>query len=192
MIPNAIAETTVRIAHFSDIHLTAPQLSWRPSDLLTKRATGWMNLKLVRGRRFRDAPLILQAMMADIRDRGCQHLIFSGDASTLGFAEEIEVAARALHVGQEGSLPGLAVPGNHDYYTGSLFPSPLLGEENRRAAPFERYFAPWQIGERIDGHIYPFAQRVGSCWLIGVNSARPNFWLWDAGRSGGRATRTLA
>ena len=30
-----------------------------------------------------------------------------------------------------------------------------------------------------DDH-YPFARKVGHVWLIGLNSAVPNFWLWDA------------
>jgi hypothetical protein len=45
---------------------------------------------------------------------------------------------------------------------------------------FERCFAPWQAGERIDAETYPFAQRVGSAWLVAVNSATANRWAWDA------------
>src|SRR5262249_46528330 len=67
-------------------------------------------------------------------------------------------------------LPGLAVPGNHDYCT----------PWSVAAGHFERHFSPWLRGERVDGHTYPFAQRVGDAWLVAVNSSRPNFWPWDA------------
>ena len=167
----------IRIAHFSDIHVTARPLGFRLRDLLTKRTTGWMNLRIGRGRRFRDAEKVVEAMMGDIRERGCQHLVFSGDATMMGFEPEFHVAARCLGLPQsphaereEYSTPGLAVPGNHDYYTRSAV----------RSGCFEKVFAPWQQGERIGDHTYPFAQRVGHCWLIGVNSARSNFLLWDA------------
>ncbi len=50
---------------------------------------------------------------------------------------------------------------------------------------FERYFALWQKGERIGDETYPFAQRVGPVWLVGVNSSKYNVLTWDAsGRVG--------
>src|SRR5208282_3175150 len=39
---------------------------------------------------------------------------------------------------------------------------------------------PWQEGERLDGRVYPFAQRVGPLWLAAVNSSVANRWPWDA------------
>jgi len=166
MTPDANKLSAVRLAHFSDIHLTAKPLGWRARDLLTKRATGWMNLKLGRGRRFRDAGRIVAAMMRDIRERGNEHVVFTGDATTMAFESEFSAAARCLDL----NIPGLAVPGNHDYYTRSAV----------HAGFFERFFAPWQAGQRIGVETYPFAQKAGSCWLIGVCSARSNALLWDA------------
>jgi hypothetical protein len=49
-----------------------------------------------------------------------------------------------------------------------------------RSGHFERYFAPWQIGEHIGNEVYPFAQRVGSAWLVAVNSSTANRLYWDA------------
>jgi 3',5'-cyclic AMP phosphodiesterase CpdA len=108
--------------------------------------------------------------MEDIRRRRPDHLIFSGDATSLGFEAELAHAANLLGVGREGSLSGLAVPGNHDYYTRTVAASGL----------FEKYFAPWQTGERVDGAIYPFAQPVGPLWLVAVNTSTGNLWTWDA------------
>src|SRR5262249_42598928 len=57
---------------------------------------------------------------------------------------------------------------------------------------FERTFAPWQKGERIDESVYPFAQRLGTGWLVAVNSACHNRWAWDArGRVGLAQLRRL-
>src|SRR5439155_19497125 len=76
-------------------------------------------------------------------------------------------------------LPGLAVPGNHDYCTR---PAACSGN-------FERAFAPWQQGVRVDEQTYPFAQKVGPVWLIGVNSSTGNRWAWDAGGAVGPEQR---
>lgn len=180
-----VAGETIRIAHFSDIHITARPLGWRMRDFLTKRSTGWMNLRIGRGRLFRDAGHIAARMMHEIRQRGCQHVVFSGDATIMGFPAELETAVQKLGVhalsssrpdGYAAPLSGLAVPGNHDYYTRAAV----------RSGCFERAFAPWQQGERIGEHVYPFAQRVGHCWFIAVNSARANFLAWDSRGQVGR------
>jgi 3',5'-cyclic AMP phosphodiesterase CpdA len=158
----------VRLAHLSDVHVTARRVGWRVEDWLNKRLAAWFNLRLLgRGFRFRSANLVLDAAIDDVRRRHVDHVVFSGDATAMGFEEEMAEAARLLRVGE---LPGLAVPGNHDYCTRSA----MLG------GYFERHFAPWQVGERVGGHTYPFAQRVGHLWLIAVNSATANRWAWDA------------
>ena len=90
----------------------------------------------------------------------------------LGFLVASSARAELLHVER---LPGVAVPGNHDYCTQAAAAS----------GAFERCFAPWQRGDRLDDNVYPFAQRVGEAWLISVNSAKANRWFWDAsGRTG--------
>jgi 3',5'-cyclic AMP phosphodiesterase CpdA len=168
------APPTVRLAHFSDIHVTARPQGWKARDLLSKRVTGWLNLRVLgRSLRFRRADVIVAALAADLARRRSDRVIFSGDASTLGFEAELARAASLLDLTNPAQLPGLAVPGNHDYYTRALAAAGL----------FERYFAPWQTGLRVDAAVYPFAQRVGHVWLVAVNTATGNFWTWDA--SGG-------
>ena len=109
-------------------------------------------------------------------------MLFSGDASAMGFEEELARAAHLLGVGGPDALPGLAVPGNHDYCT----------HHAMHAAHFERHFGPWQAGERVGDAVYPFAQRVGHAWVVGVNSSTANRWAWDAsGRVGGEQLRRL-
>jgi 3',5'-cyclic AMP phosphodiesterase CpdA len=165
----------VRLAHLSDVHVTVRRVGWRREDWLNKRLAAWFNLRVLgRGFRFRSANLVLEAMLEEFRTRRQDHIVFSGDATAMGFEEEMAEAARLLRVGE---LPGIAVPGNHDYCTRSA----MLG------GSFERHFAPWQVGERVGEERYPFAQRVGHVWLIAVNSATANRWAWDARGSVGPA-----
>lgn len=162
---------TVRLAHLSDIHVTTAQLDWRLADWFNKRLPGWINFRwLGRGHRFRRAELVLRTLVKEIRERKPDHIVFSGDATAMGFEPEFELAANLLMVTDPDTPAGIAVPGNHDYYT----------RLSARAGHFERYFAPWQVGERIDGELYPFAQRLGEYWLVAVNSSTGNRWMWDA------------
>jgi 3',5'-cyclic AMP phosphodiesterase CpdA len=164
----------IRLVHFSDVHITAKPLGWERGDYFTKRLPGWINFRwLGREYRFRRAEDVLTALVDEFRRLRPDRVIFSGDATALGFEAELARAAALLGMGEPDRLPGLAVPGNHDYYTPAVAAAGL----------FERYFAPWQEGERVDGAVYPFAQRVGPLWLVGVNSCTGNRWTWDAAGS---------
>jgi 3',5'-cyclic AMP phosphodiesterase CpdA len=166
---------TVRLAHFSDIHVTAPVCAWRRDDWFNKRLAAWINLRwLGRGHHFRHTEAVLHALGGELTGRAVDRVVFSGDATALGFDEEMARAADLLGVGR---LPGLAVPGNHDYCT----------PRAARSGDFERHFAPWLTGERVSADVYPFAQRVGHLWLVGVNSAVANHWAWDARGAVGEA-----
>jgi 3',5'-cyclic AMP phosphodiesterase CpdA len=169
--------SAVRLVQFSDIHITTAPLGWRRADWLNKRGPGWLNLKwLGRKHCFRDAERVLAAFADELQRRQPDHVIFSGDATALGFEAELARAVALLGVSGPESLPGMAVPGNHDYYTRQVAASGL----------FERYFAPWQKGQRVNGAVYPFAQRVGHVWLVAVNSSTGNRWFWDAAGSVGQ------
>jgi 3',5'-cyclic AMP phosphodiesterase CpdA len=161
----------IRLAHFSDIHLFR-EVAWKASDYFSKRLTGRFNHKyLGRGKRFANAEEVIVALTHELEAIPFDLSIFSGDSSTFGIAEEIDAAARSLPL----HLPGLAVPGNHDYYTG----------QSRQARYFETAFARWQQGERVNEQTYPFTRNVGNYHVIGVNSATENRGFWDArGRVG--------
>ena len=161
----------MRLAHFSDVHVTTPDCVWSRQDWLNKRLSAWINLRLLgRGFRFRCTEQVLAALRQDLLQRGFDGIVFSGDATALGFKEELTRAADLLDLRSPNLLPGIAVPGNHDYCTRA---SMIAGD-------FETTFAPWQQGLRIDGATYPFARRIGPVWLVGVNSAVANRWPWDA------------
>ncbi len=167
----------VRLAHLSDIHITAPELEWTRTDWFNKRLAAWMNFRLLgRGLRFRHANHVLARLVEAIRERHIDHVVFSGDATALGFPAEFKRAAQILQV---DSIPGMAVPGNHDYCT---VPAAAAG-------CFERNFGPWQRGVRVDEQTYPFVQRVNGVWLVGVNTATGNRLAWDASGAAGSEQR---
>jgi 3',5'-cyclic AMP phosphodiesterase CpdA len=164
----------IRLAHLSDIHITAPHLDWKLRDWFNKRHAAWINFRwLGRRHRFSRADEVLSALVTELAERRPEHIIFSGDATALGFESEIRRACQMLRVDDAGMPPGLAVPGNHDYCTR---PAAASGH-------FERYFAPWQQGTRLNGELYPFAQRVGHLTLVAVNTCTGNIWPFDAAGS---------
>ncbi|CAN5454635.1 metallophosphoesterase [soil metagenome] len=161
----------IKLVHFSDVHLTAQPLGWTARDILSKKSPGWINVKLLgRGNRFKHAPRIVEALRSDLATRGYDHLIFSGDATTLAFPGEFAISAASLGLTDPGMPPGIAVPGNHDYYTGHAVKQNL----------FKQHFEPWLQGTRIDSNLFPFARKVGPAWLIAVNSSTANLWTFDA------------
>ena len=166
----------VRLAHFSDIHISSKKLDWLFRDYFNKRLPGWINHRLLgRGYIFRNAERVLQSLFSELRQRPLDWLVFSGDATAMGFEAEIRRATELMNLDNGNILDGIAVPGNHDYHNAYAAKSGL----------FERYFAHWQKGERIGEEIYPFAQKVKGIWLIGINSSSGNRFPWDAtGRAG--------
>ena len=157
---------TVRLIHVSDVHLTRRLDPRRVADLARKRLTGFA-AGVVTGRRrhFRHAMPMMAAFEEFLAAASPDFIVFSGDATTLALPEEFTAASTALRVHDR---PGIAVPGNHDKYVASA------------ALAFERHFAPWQLGERLPGHAYPFAVRVGPVWLIALDSAKPNWRITDS------------
>jgi 3',5'-cyclic AMP phosphodiesterase CpdA len=169
-------EKPVRLFHFSDIHLALDRPGWQLRDLVNKRVPGWLNLHYMgRGRQFDNAAHIVERFLTEVGSQHPDCLIFSGDATGLGFEKEVARAAEILGVASAQGISGLAVPGNHDYYTRAAAASGV----------FERYFAPWQQGKRVGDATYPFARKVGPVWLIAVNSSTGNRWFWDAAGSVG-------
>lgn len=167
----------IRFGHFSDVHLTSKHLGWTVRDVFSKKSIGWVNVKLLgRGARFKHAPRVVDAMLNEFRSMPLDHLVFSGDATKLAFANEFRIAAEKLGVHDASLPPVIAVPGNHDYYTRPAFQARL----------FEQQFAPWLSGERISEHTYPFARKVGHAWIIALNSATPNWAPLDASGSIGK------
>jgi 3',5'-cyclic AMP phosphodiesterase CpdA len=167
-----------RIAHFSDLHLTALPLKLNLLDWFGKRTVGWLNSRIGRGHTFRDANEISRRLLAELPERSIDHILFTGDATQLGLPTEFDVV-RDLFRDTFQRFPGTAMPGNHDHYTRRSVWGNL----------FEDTFADWQAGERVSIDTYPYARRVGPLWLIAINSSRPNASPWDSRGEVGRPQR---
>lgn len=161
----------IRLVHFSDIHLFQPGARWKTREYFSKRVTGFVNNRfLPRSQHFKQASVVLHRLVEDAYSKSPDLVIFSGDATTLGVEEEFAQASELLRIEQAETPTALAVPGNHDYYT----------THSVKQGLFERHFAKWQHGERLDEEIYPFARRIGPLFIVAVNSCQWNRWSWDS------------
>src|SRR5947209_12528910 len=87
----------VRLAHISDIHVTTPRLEWQWEDWFNKRLPGWLNFRLLgRAWRFRHGDAVLSTLVSELQQRKPDRIIFSGDATAMGFESEFARAAAIL------------------------------------------------------------------------------------------------
>jgi 3',5'-cyclic AMP phosphodiesterase CpdA len=175
-----LRDVVIRLAHFSDLHLTATPLGLTIRDYLSKRLIGWLNHQGRRRKSFAQAETILGQFLEELKNERFDHVIFTGDATTLGLKREYQTLMQTF--GNFEVLPeGVATPGNHDYYT----------RRSRRSGLFEATFAKWLQGIRVGPWPYPFAKKVGNYWLVMVNSAQPNSVPWDSRGRVGKKQRSL-
>ncbi|MDP8998782.1 MAG: metallophosphoesterase [Myxococcota bacterium] len=168
----------MRIAHFSDLHLLS--LDGVPvRRFMNKRITGWVNLRLKRASIHRSE--YVRAIAREIGARDFDHVVVTGDLTNLALESEYDLARDVLErdLGLDPSRVTV-VPGNHDVYTrGAL--------SCRR---FERYFAPWLIGDLpelavdVNGGFFPVVKLRGSVAIIGLSSAVPRPPMVAAGELG--------
>jgi hypothetical protein len=166
-----LAMSTITLAHVSDLHLPfEPVLS--PLQRLSKRQlSSWAWHR--RGALHRTE--ILEALKADLRVQGADHIVVTGDTANFSLPEEFRRAALWLETLAPAARISL-VPGNHDALV-------RVAEEQGlgRLAPFTRAADGW-----------PFVHRVGSVALIGLSSARPTAPLLARGRIGAAQRSRLA
>lgn len=168
----------MRIAHFSDPHLFALE-GLSPWRLLNKRLTGWMNLKLHRGRKHREA--YLHAVLGELRRLAVAQVVVTGDLTALALEQEFIAVRKLLHdeVGLEPRDVSV-VPGNHDAYTrGAL--------RDRR---FGRFFEEFTTSDLPDIAVdlglgrFPFVRIRDKVAIIGLSTAVPRPPLIAAGALG--------
>ncbi len=158
-----LSMSAITLAHLSDLHLPFdPRLS--PSQRLSKRQlSSWA----WRRRRMLHRTEILEALVADVRTQGADHIVITGDITNFSLPEEFRRAASWL----EALAPPArisVVPGNHDAL---VWVSEIEGLG--RLAAWTRADAGWPSVHRLD--------RVA---LIGLNSARPTAPLLARGSLG--------
>ena len=162
-----------RLAHFTDIHITDPPDLWPHLRRPSKRLVGWANLRFTkRWQRFRDAPHIVEALVADILELDPDHVLFTGDLTSLSLDSEFHAAQRLLlPLIRRGKISGL--PGNHDLYT----------PRAARSGLYRKLFGSWEESDLTDSP--PWARRLSAdLALIGVVDSRPTGLFDSSGRIG--------
>jgi 3',5'-cyclic AMP phosphodiesterase CpdA len=155
-------------AHFSDLHLpiaTPPGLA----ELLGKRALGYLSWR--RRRRRWHQPAVAEALIADMKAKGCAGALLSGDIVNISTEAEFLAAEQWLGA-RFTDLPLTITPGNHDAYV----PAPW----DRGLGRLGRYMigaggADLQPRPRAGPQDFPFRTDFGrpDLAVIVANSAPP-------------------
>lgn len=177
------AQHVFTLAHVSDIHLSpVPKVMRR--QLLSKRLFGYVNWH--RGRKFVHKREVLDLLTHDLKERGPDHILVTGDLTNLGLPQEFPPAAEWLW--QLGAPDDVTViPGNHDAYV-RLHPD----KATALWRPFmEANEAGSALFETPPGG-FPFVRRYGDIALIALSSAVPTAPLVAAGWLGSAQRRALA
>lgn len=161
----------VRIAHYSDIHVTIPPPSGGALGLVSKRIMGAANY-YVGGRRrhFRDVERRITALLEDIDELGVDHALCTGDITQMSWTEEFERCAELYGDRLNQPERHTVIPGNHDRYT-------RAADRNKR---FEKYFGSVSTPDRS----YPFVKYVGDVAIVALDVARAAGLLDSSGYAG--------
>ncbi|KQT19842.1 metallophosphatase [Methylobacterium sp. Leaf399] len=157
-----------RLAHLTDPHV-GPLPRPRLRQLLSKRATGYVNWR--RGRGQGHDMDVLAALVADLHAQGQDHIACTGDLCNIGLPSEWATSRVFLEaLGPPGAVS--FVPGNHDAYVrGSL--EGLLGA-----------CGDWATGDGEARAGFPYLRRRGPVALVGLSSAIPTKPFVASGRLG--------
>lgn len=182
----------IRIAHFSDIHITeAPaRIPW--SALLSKRVVGWANLKFGRRHaRLANAATVAGALIKDLQTSELDHLLFTGDVTGLSLRSEFETAEGVLRP-LLNDPRATGIPGNHDVYVRSAVRDRL----------FDDYIGAWvrtdlqrhEFPEPLRAsYPYPLLRLIGDeVALVCLNDSRPAAFYDSSGRVGQAQLDALA
>lgn len=102
-----------RIAHISDLHFS--KITWNPTQFLSKRWIGNMNLLFNRRKSFQVERLSFFSEW--LKKNPVDQITVTGDLSTTGRNIEFSEAKKWLQTLQDQKMSLLLVPGNHDHYT---------------------------------------------------------------------------
>lgn len=145
----------MRLVHLSDIHVW--WIPWNPLRLAGKRLVGATALALGRARRFRRARL--PDLVERVRALEPDHVMITGDLTTLATHEEFEIARAALAPLLGDPDRATVIPGNHDRYT--------------RAAARDRLFEQ-AFGAFAPEGPYPWLRSIGpGTAVLGLDPTRP-------------------
>ncbi len=166
----------MKLVHLSDLHLLALE-GLRPWNLLSKRASGYANLRFKRKAVHRAE--ILVRLLHEVRELAPDHVVITGDLTNLALGGEF-VAVRTL-LERELGFPAdrvSIIPGNHDTYTlGSSLMERFLKE-------FSAYMTSDLPNASVLRRGFPFVRLRGPLAIVGLSSAVAQPPFVAAGRLG--------
>jgi len=162
--------TTIRIAHYSDIHVTVPPWQQPWSSLLNKRLAGLFSYTLGgRGRRFSGVEGRITALLEDVDAQRVDHALCTGDLTAISLREEFSRCAalfgHRLHEPQKLTV----IPGNHDRYVQQavderFFEEHFASVSSGNGFPFQKTLAPGVVLVALDvARPTPFHHSSGLC-----------------------------
>jgi len=163
------------LAHLSDPHL-APLPRPRPSELIGKRVTGYLNWQL--RRRFIHDRQVLDALVDDLNKHETDHIAVTGDI--VNIAAKAEFAPGAAWLAGLGPSRNVSfVPGNHDIY--------VRGASRYAAQAWDDYMSG-------DGGAagFPYLRKRRQVAIIGLSTGIPTGIGSAAGWLGGQAAALAA
>jgi 3',5'-cyclic AMP phosphodiesterase CpdA len=175
------AAAELSLVHLSDVHVFHAG-AIRPGHLLGKRVTGAVNALLRRRHVHRQD--VTRAALEALGRMPVDHLVITGDISTLGARTELETfLAEVRRLG----LPPAAVtvvPGNHDAYVPDVV----------RRGDFASVFAPYQTSDPgwVGPDPFPVVRLRGPLALIACTTAVPSWPLLAIGTLGPAQLERLA
>ena len=165
---------SLRILHFSDVHLPFPPGAFHSPELLhPKRILALLNYYLRRNAKYAEALQKLHGLLDFLRREPVDYVLYTGDTFNFGLEREfIAGAPRIAEVLALARRGALAVPGNHDLYTGAS-----LIHHRRHLAPLVRSDLP----ETATPTGFPLVRWLGDdAVAIAFNTARPHFAFWNS------------
>ena len=172
--PATVRRMSLRILHFSDVHLPFPGGAFRTPEIFhPKRLVALLNFYLRRGSKYAAAVQKLNGLNDFLRREPVDYALYTGDTLNFGLEREFTEAAprlaETLGLARRGAL---AVPGNHDLYVGSS------------SALYRRHFAPLfrtDLPEAATPTGFPLVRWMGDdAVAIAFGSARPRLPFWDS------------
>lgn len=168
---------TLRVLHFSDIHvgIQIRHMSWK--RWFSKRAIGAINLLRGRAKYFDEAEEKMAALVRFKEENDIDLVIHTGDYTALGLKRELKLAKALVSPLMQPPQRYVTIPGNHDIY---------VHEGNSHYRFSEQFCSVLQndLPEYCRGGHWPLIRLVGEdVAVIAVNSSRPNPLPW---RSSGK------
>jgi len=163
---------SLRILHFSDIHvgILVRHMHWK--KWFSKRGVGAINLLRGRASYFDEVEEKMAAMTRFKEENNIDIVINTGDYTALGLEQELKLARELVDPMMHPPQNYLTVPGNHDIY---------VHEGNSHYRFSEQFCSVLQndLPEYCAGGHYPLVRLIGDhVAVIALNSSKPNPYPW--------------